>query len=323
MSTTMRGPTIRRLVLGMLGGWAGIVAATDVPVPPGASIQAAIDAAVAGDVIVLSAGEYQEDLDLAGKALTIRGVGPATVLRGTGTTSVVHMGRAEGPETVLDSFTVTGGTADSGGGILVDHASPTILRLIVRDNAAVRRGSGIMLIDSSSLLANTLFVGNVSAGADPHTVQISGGAPRIVNNTIVEGDSNGILINNAAQAVVANNIIAHNGSRPVGDDARGRGICDFSGGQAQIRYNRFFRNQVGALLAGGRDWRRVEQAQRTLQFPTLVGNQDGSPGFDGRGGDYTLRAGSRAHHTGDPDPAFFNPDGSRNTVGYTGGPLAR
>lgn len=299
-----------------------VAGAANVPVAPGTSLQAAIDAASPGDVLLVPAGTWSGDVDFHGRAVTVRGTGPDTVLRGTGTTSVVRFASGEGPDSVLDALTITGGSATYGGGIHVDGASPTILRTVVRDNAAVLAGSGIWLSQSSALVANNLLVGNHTAGGDPHTLQILNGAPRIVNNTITEGDSNGILVSGAA-ALIANNIIAHNGSRTP-DGARGRGICDFSGGASQIRYNLFFRNVVAALLAGGEDWRRVERAQRELGYPSLVDNQDGSPGFlDARRDDYRLRRNSRARHAGDPDPQLADRDGSRNTQGYTGGPLAQ
>jgi hypothetical protein len=148
-----------------------------------------------------------------------------------------------------------------------------------------------------------------------------GGAPRIVNNTVVDGDSNGIILRGGPASVVINNVIAYNGSYRGG--ARGRGICDFSGG-ATIRFNLFAANRRGALLSSdGVNYARIAVAQKRIAEPRLSDNVDGSPRFVGRrAGDYRLHAGSRAVDRGAPDPALADRDGSRGDVGYTGGPFA-
>lgn len=311
-------------------GWCGVlvwvlvtsaVRAATLPVPPGSPVQPVLDAAADGDVVQLAAGTYPGDLDFRGRAVTVRGVGPTTILAGTGAGPVVRFVAGEGPDSVLDAVTVTGGVALDGGGILVRDASPTILRSVVTDNRAVSRGSGIHLERSQARVANTLFLANGTAGLDPHTVQVTGGAPVIANNTIVRGDSNGILVGGGATATVRNNVIATNGAR-IDGEVRGRGICDFGTGTV-IQYNLFHANRRAALLTGGTDYRRIRAAQRALDVSRLAGNLDGDPRFRApRMGDYGLRAGSRALHAGDPDPAWANRDGTRNTMGHTGGPDA-
>ena len=65
--------TIHHIALSVSFLLAGIAAhaATRI-VPPGHSIQAAINASASGDVIVLQQGTYDEDLVISGKALTMR-----------------------------------------------------------------------------------------------------------------------------------------------------------------------------------------------------------------------------------------------------------
>jgi len=306
-----------------------VAGAATITVEAGASIQAAIDAATPGDTIAVMAGTFAEDLDFHGKPVSVVGRGPASVLLGTGTGPVVRFGSGEGPASVLDSFTVTGGAAPAGGGILIENASPTILRSIVTGNRASGQGSGIAVrgtgaVPPSPLIANNLvsYNTNLDGIGDPHSIQVVNATPVIVNNTIVEGDSNGILLSGSASAptVIMNNVIALNGTAR---EARGRGICDFSGG-AVIQWNVFHRNTVAALLTRtGRNYRRVRAAEREIGDPNLAFNSDRSPRFeDARRGDFRLRAKSPARNGGNPDPAFADRDGSRNTVGHTGGPLA-
>lgn len=295
-------------------------------VVPGESIQAAIDAAAAGDVVRLAAGSWVEDIDFRGKAITVAGGGPSTVLHGTGSGPVVTFASGEGAASILDSLTVTGGTAERGGGVYVAGASPTLVRNRILRNRAARQGSGVYLGSSRATLQNNLIADNATTSlltGDAHGVEIQGGAPLLENNTIVDGDSNGVILRAGAAAVLRGNVLAYNGSQTAGE-ARGRGICDFSGGAAVIQHNLFSSNRRGAILTtSGVNYARITVAERRIAEPRLAHNADGSPRFvDRRRGDYRLRPGSRAIDLGDPDPAAADRDGTRNDAGYTGGPLA-
>lgn len=313
--------------------------AATIAVGAGQSIQAAIVAANTGDVIAVAPGTYLEDIDFLGKAVTVVGSGVDTILEGTGTGPVVTFRSGEGPGSVLDSMAITGGVADLGGGVHIAQSSPRLLRNVIFRNAARMRGSGIYVTRSSAEIRNNVVLYNHAAAlGDPHSIEVVDAAPSIVNNTIVRGDSNAIILRGDSPARVLNNVIAENGST-----GRGRGICDFSaGGSARIAYNLFWRNRVGALLTGGTDFRRVARAEKLIGAPRLSGNVDGSPELTGRqpvaGSPELLRtpladlvAGlvpradarrRRARDAGHPAPEFADRDGSRNDLGFTGGPLA-
>ncbi len=299
-----------------------------------ASIQAALDAASDGDVVEVGEGVYVEDVDFRGKAVRVVGAGADTVIQGTGTGPVVTFASGEGPDSILDSVLVTGGRAEDGGGIRIDGASPIVVRSFVVGNAARRAGSGISVVGPAApRLYNDVIGWNERIGdGDPHSLEVRDAAPVIVNATIVRGDSNGVILRGASPARLVASVIARNGS-VAGGDARGRGICDFSGETATIRFNVFHRNRVAALLRDGRDWRRVARFQRSRPEATLVaGNRDGAPRF--RGGiprrfsglelpALLLReARGTAADAGDPDPRCADGDGSRQDVGHTGGPYA-
>lgn len=299
--------------------------AGSVKVPAGRSIQAAIDAARDGDVVHVAAGVFIGDIDFKGKAITVMGVGPDSVVRGTGSGPVVRFASGESRESTLESVTVTGGLADQGGGVFVLNSSPTVRRVVIAHNAARHQGSGVYLEGSSALLSNNLVAYNRTADpplGDAHSIQLVDSTAVLVNNTVAYGDSNGLLVRGGGRSVIMNNIFARNGSRVEGA-VRGRGICDFSGG-AVIQYNLFYRNRRAALLSGsGRDYARVRNAERDIDEPRLAFNLDGAPAFaDARRGNFVVLDDGRARGMGNPDPAFRNPDGSRNHLGYTGGPLA-
>ena len=79
-------------------------------------IQFAIDDANPDDPIRVMPGLYREAIDFKGKALRLfSSDGPeATTIDGTGSYHVVTCAGGEGPGTVLDGFTITGGKADGG-----------------------------------------------------------------------------------------------------------------------------------------------------------------------------------------------------------------
>lgn len=233
---------------------------------------------------------------------------------------------------MLDSVTVTGGRSAQGGGIRIVGASPTILRCVIAGNRASARGSGVYIEASSAALYNNLIIYNGADGGDPHGVEIVDASPRIINNTIARGDSNGILTRGATAALILNNVIAYNGG--VTDrERRGRGICDFSPDTTVIAYNVFYRNRIGALLTDGTDFRRIRGAQLVIAPPRLEGNYDGRPfarrprtdiGAAVIPDDFLPGTFGRAAavDAGHPDPAYDDRDGTRNDAGFTGGPLA-
>jgi nitrous oxidase accessory protein NosD len=310
------------------------------PVDPGESIQAAIDAAAPGDVVSVAAGTYVEDIDFTGKAIAVVGSGPETVLRGTGAGSVVRFVSGEGSASILDSLVVTGGSADRGGGVHVAGASPTIIRTIVFANRARLQGSGIYLTQSSATVRNNLVIYNHTndpgSAGDPHAIEVVTATPAILNNTVAGNDSNGIILRSGTIAVVENNLIIRNGSK-----ARGRGICDFSTPSTVLGYNLFWKNRRAALLTDGIDFKRIATAERVIGPPRVLGNVDGNPEILLRRlpklGSPALAALSpadlaagirpdpaarrlRAIDAGNPDPAHDDRDGSRNDLGFTGGP---
>jgi len=335
-----RGRRIHGSLALWIGAWAlglGSVAEADtlaVPADHG-TVQAALEAAIAGDRIEIAPGVYLGDVDFLGKDVHIVGAGLETILQGTGTGSVVRFVSGETAAAVLDSVVVTGGSAVQGGGIEITDSSPTIVRSFIRVNEASQGGSGIAVRGATAAprIYNNVLAHNTHSAGDPHSLEVDGAAPLVVNNTIVRGDSNGVILRGSAGAVLRGNVIARNGSR-VGGKLRGRGICDFSGESAVIVHNVFHRNRIAAFLRGGKDWKKAERFQKREPDDTQVfGNRDGKPGFlrnpkrnPNRSdlADLALRDSRRAkaRDAGDPDPVCNDLDGTRNDAGHAGGPYA-
>ena len=115
------------------------------------NIQAAIDAAVNGGVVVVTPGTYtgdgNRDIDFHGKAITVRSVDPndpntvaATIIDCNGTVEEKHCAfyfhSGEDCNSVLCGLAITNGYADYGGAIYCVSSSPTITNCTFRDNTA-------------------------------------------------------------------------------------------------------------------------------------------------------------------------------------------
>jgi hypothetical protein len=109
------------------------------------SIQAAIEAAVDGDVIRVDPGVYVELIDFLGKSVRVESAaGPAeTIIDGNRSGSVVTFDSGEDGGSVIVGFTIQNGRSTHiGGGIRIWRASPQILDNIIEDNQSCS-GAGI------------------------------------------------------------------------------------------------------------------------------------------------------------------------------------
>jgi|GEM_PF-2290113 len=158
------------------------------------TIQACIDAAVSGvDECVVAPGTYHETINFLGKAITLRSSDGAdvTTIDATGIGgSVVTCITGEGPTTILEGFSITGGTgthvglyflgggmynryanptvsgctfnqntASAGGGMCNDFSNPTVTNCTFSSNTAYV-GGGMCNTHSSSMVINSGFIGN-------------------------------------------------------------------------------------------------------------------------------------------------------------------
>jgi hypothetical protein len=137
---------------------------------PYCSIQTAIDNAVDADEIIVAAGTYFEMINFLGKAVTLRSAdGPSvTIIDAEQTGRVVTCTSGEGPETVLQGFTITHGDAAYGGGMLNLSSSPTVTDCTFSNNKAGDGGwrgfGGGMFnnLSASPTVTDCTFEGNVA-----------------------------------------------------------------------------------------------------------------------------------------------------------------
>ena len=120
------------------------------------TIQDAVDAASGGDVILVAPGTYtgtgDEVVSTDGKAITIKASGTPeeTIIDGEGARRVVYCSSGEGPDTIIEGFTITGGSNSYGGGIYCSSSNPTITGCTISDNTANYSGGGIYCSGGSS-----------------------------------------------------------------------------------------------------------------------------------------------------------------------------
>jgi parallel beta-helix repeat protein/predicted outer membrane repeat protein len=141
---------------------------SEVHVYSGQSIQSAINAAYAGDRIIVHEGTYNENINFLGRAITVRSIDPndpavvaATVIDGGSAGSVVIFSSGEKSDSVLSGFTIKNGVAFSGGGIYCANiSSPTISNCTITGNTATSYGGGICCYYSDLSISNCSLKGN-------------------------------------------------------------------------------------------------------------------------------------------------------------------
>jgi hypothetical protein len=183
------------------------------------TIQAAIDAAVDGDVVLVEDNTYYENINFKGKAITVTSRlyvdddtshVSNTIIDGSQSEdpdsgSVVYFISGEDTNSVLSGFTITGGSGTKGswqgevyfeGGGIYCPSGGKILDNIIRNNAInvevfVASGAGILAgwvgnehvhIEGNTILSNSV-INNRTAGGGGITIYSNG---NITDNTLIE-----------------------------------------------------------------------------------------------------------------------------------------
>jgi len=183
------------------------------------TIQEALLASTTGQIIHVNEGTYHENVCFWGNATRLQSVfGPEkTVIDGGQAGTVISFVWGEGPDSVIEGFTLRNGSTR---GITCNASDPQIIGNIIRDNASSNSGAGI----------------SVTTGA----------TPVIIGNWILDNDANeggGLFIQNS-NPLILNNVLAGNYANVRG----GAVFCD--NGPANILSNTFAGNLSGTAAGG-------------------------------------------------------------------------
>lgn len=183
-----------------------------------ATIQAAINASSDGDTILVAPGNYAENINFLGKAITVGShylvTGELdyiyiTTITGTPNGSVVKFVTAETVISRLSGFTISGGNAtaappdDSGGAIYCQNSQPRLDNLRIMGNEA-SEGGGIGLINASPRITNVRIFDNSAAMSGGGICCHSGSSP-IIENALIYDNS----------AMIGGGVAAQVNSSPV------------------------------------------------------------------------------------------------------------
>jgi serine protease len=212
------------------------------------TIQDAIDAAVAGDTVLVAAGTYNEAIDFQAKAITVVSESGAasTVINGDGVGAVVTMHANDGETPVLRGFTVrnggspgfTDGAIDTSGGpavieentitgnrfcgegaVTARFSSATIRNNLISDNSQEScsggvGGAGVSIVGAGTVqLLNNVITGNTHGTGAGGVELFAAGTPTISGNVIkdnVGGSGGGMGLLNVSDAAITNNVITGN-----------------------------------------------------------------------------------------------------------------
>ena len=182
------------------------------------TIQGAIDDANDYDEIEVAPGTYNEAIDFLGKAIRLYSSGGSevTTIDGTGHYQVVQCVSGEDANTILEGFTITGGSR----GMFNDGSSPTVTNCTFYENWGYHGGGMYNRNSSSPTVTNCTFSGNSAQ------------------------DGGGMGNRNSSSPTVSNCVFSGNSA----SDAGGGMYCD---GSSPTVSNCTFSNNVATNYGGG------------------------------------------------------------------------
>ena len=251
------------------------------------TIQAGIDSAAVGDTVLVGPGTYNEQIEIPGKDIVIRGElgAAATTIDGTGlgTYGVIFWTGCT-RSAVMEDFTITG----HGTGVAIYQSEPTLQDCVITANGGEVIGAGIIMTGNGDpgpwapLLRRNEITDNHSTGTSGGVGAQKKMIPEVLGNYIAEnsaevGDGGGLWIRTEfSGTIIRGNVIENN---VAGD--HGGGI--YVGGLAtifiEISENVIVNNTAEGLPttgeSGGGIW--LQDTDAWVHHNTLVRNTGNGP----------------------------------------------
>ena len=154
------------------------------------TIQAGIDAAKAGDTVLVAAGTYggegNRDIQFGGKSVAlVSESGPgSTIIDCEADTADMHYGfeitLAGDSAVIIDGFTIRGAFHSQGSAINIRSVDPVIKNCVFAYSASVTSGGAIRCKSASPIFQNCTFAGN-SAPSGAVAYLVASSSPQFVN----------------------------------------------------------------------------------------------------------------------------------------------
>ena len=224
-----------------------------------ATIQAAIDASVAGDTVLVSPDAYVGQINMRGKAITLKSTGGAsvtTISPGSAGGAVVTCNSGETSACVIDGFSISGAT--NGSGVAIVSASPRFKFCEIKNNtnsSSNGAGANISGTTASPQFEDCFFFGNYANGREGGAISDSASGAgasltclrcKFQQNEVVNGSYGGAVhfSGNAANFVATFTSCEFTLNTITASDSFRYGGAIFSGAPLVLSDCRFDRNSV-------------------------------------------------------------------------------
>lgn len=145
----------------------------------------AVDAASSGDTISVAPGNYYGSVDFSGKSLHIVSTaGPsATVIFATPGQPAVSVSHGEGPGTMLEGFTISGGGSATSPGIEEQFASLTLRNVLITGTV----GTHVFYVRSSFIVLDRVTVDGTNTASEGFVLRARRGEAIVKDSEITCG----------------------------------------------------------------------------------------------------------------------------------------
>ncbi len=216
------------------------------------SIQDAIHDAASGDEIEVAPGIYCEQINLKGKAIRLYSAdGPGlTTIDGNRQGTVITCNSNEDSGTIIEGFTITGGSANEGGGMYNEDSSPTVTNCTFSGNTSKNGGGMCNRSNNSSspTVTDCAFSSNTASSFGGGMCNWSS-SPIVTNCTFSDNAAEdyyggGMYNNGTSSQTIANCTFSGNTSKSGG------GMYN-KGNSSQTITNCTFNGNIGEDNGGG------------------------------------------------------------------------